>query len=87
MRSRRLNNLLDDIRTSLKNHYHEIENHEAYVNAEKVRNAFLGYSIRQNTLLELFRNHNEDARKLIGTIKPKPPCLSTTGPAVVLKNI
>ena len=69
MNSRQLNNLLDDIRMSLKNHYHEIENHEAYVNAEKVRNAFLGYSIRQRTLLELFRNHNEDARKLIGISK------------------
>ena len=69
MNARQFNNLLDDIRTSLRNHYHEIENHEAYVNAEKVRNAFLGYSIRQNTLLELFRNHNEDARKMIGISK------------------
>ncbi|MFT3752270.1 MAG: site-specific integrase [Paludibacter sp.] len=71
MNSRQLNNLLDDIRSSLKNHYHEIENHETYVNAEKVRNAFLGYSIRQNTLLGLFRNHNDDARKLIGIGKSK----------------
>lgn len=69
LKSRQLNNLLDDIRTSLKNHYRDIENHEAYVTAEKVRNAFLGYSIKQNTLLELFRNHNEDARKLVGINK------------------
>ena len=40
LKSRQLNNLLDDIRTSLRNHYHDIETHEAYVTAEKV----LGYS-------------------------------------------
>ena len=68
-KSRLLNNLLDDIRTSLKNHYHEIETHEAYVTAEKVRNAFLGYSTKQRTLLELFKSHNEDAKKLVGISK------------------
>ena len=68
-KSRQTNNLLDDIRTSLKNHYHEIETHEAYVTAEKVRNAFLGYSTKQSTLLELFKTHNEDARKLVGINK------------------
>jgi len=68
-KSRLLNNLLDDIRTSLKNHYHEIETHEVYVTAEKVRNAFLGYSTKQSTLLELFKSHNEDARKLLGISK------------------
>jgi len=68
-KSRQLNNLLDDIRTSLKNHYHEIETHETYVTAEKVRNAFLGYSTKQSTLLELFKTHNEDAQKLLGISK------------------
>jgi site-specific recombinase XerD len=68
-KSRQINNLLDDIRTSLKNHYHEIETHEAYVTAEKVRNAFLGYSTKQRTLLELFKSHNEDAKKLVGISK------------------
>jgi site-specific recombinase XerD len=69
LKSRQLNNLLDDIRTSLKNHYRDIENHEAYVTAEKVRNAFLGYSTKQSTLLELFKIHNEDAQKLLGISK------------------
>jgi len=70
-KSRQANNLLDDIRTSLKNHYHEIETHETYVTAEKVRNAFLGYSTKQRTLLELFKSHNEDAKKLVGISKTK----------------
>lgn len=68
-KSRQLNNLLDDIRTSLKNHYREIEIQEAYVTAEKVRNAFLGYTTKQRTLMELFKKHNEDARKLVGISK------------------
>ncbi|MBP1640676.1 MAG: integrase family protein [Bacteroidetes bacterium] len=69
MQARRLNNLLEDIRTSLRNHYREIEVHEAYVTAEKIRNAFLGYDVKLHTLLELFKSHNEDARKLIGISK------------------
>lgn len=68
-KSRQLNNLLEDIRTSLKNHYHAIETHETFVTAEKVRNAFLGYSTKQCTLLELFKSHIVDARKLVGINK------------------
>ncbi len=69
LKARQLNSLLDDVRTSLKNHFHDIETHEAYVTAEKVRNAFLGITIRQQTLLETFRKHNEDVRKLVGISK------------------
>lgn len=69
LKARQLNSLLDDVRTTLKNHYHDIEVHEAYVTAEKVRNAFLGITSRQQTLLELFRSHNEDVKKLIGISK------------------
>ena len=64
--AREFNALLDDIRTSLRNHYREIEKYEAYVTAEKVRNAFLGITVRQQTLLGTFRKHNEDEKKLIG---------------------
>lgn len=69
LRARQLNSLLDDVRTSLKNHFHDIETHEAYVTAEKVRNAFLGITIRQQTLLGTFRKHNEDVQKLVGISK------------------
>lgn len=69
LKARQLNSLLDDVRTSLKNHFHEIETHEAYVTAEKVRNAFLGITVRQQTLLGTFRKHNEDVQKLVGISK------------------
>jgi integrase len=68
-KAKQLNNILEDIKVSLRNHYREIETHETYVTAEKIRNTFLGYAIKQNTLLEVFRNHIEDDRKLIGVSK------------------
>lgn len=64
-KARQFNSLLDDVRTSLKNHFHDIETYEANVTAEKVRNAFLGITIRQQTLLGTFRKHNEDVQKLV----------------------
>lgn len=71
VKARQLNDLLDDMRTSIKNHYHDIEQQEAYVTAEKVKNAFLGNTTKQRTLLELFHKHLEDARKLLGISKTK----------------
>ncbi len=69
LKARQLNSLLDEIRTSLRNHFHDIEALETYVTAEKVRNAFLGITVRRQTLLETFRKHNEDVQKLIGISK------------------
>lgn len=69
MKARQLNGLLDDMQTSLRNHYYEIEKRESYVTAEKVRNAFLGIETKQRTLLELFKKQNDDARKLVGISK------------------
>ncbi len=69
LKARQFNSLLDDVRTSLKNHFHDIETYEAYVTAEKVRNAFLGISVRQQTLLTTFRKYNEDVQKLVGISK------------------
>lgn len=69
LKSRQLNETLEDIRTSLKNHYRDIEIQETFVTAEKVRNAFLGLTTKQRTLLEILKKHNEDERKLVGISK------------------
>ena len=69
VKARQMNSMLDDIRTALNNHYRYVESRDSFVTAEKVRNAFLGYETRQQTLLELFRQHNEDASKLNGISK------------------
>lgn len=67
--ARNLNALLEEMRASLHRHYHDIEARDAFVTPEKIRNAFLGIETRQRTLLELFRRHNEEARKLLGVSK------------------
>lgn len=66
LKARQLNTLLESIRFSITNHYREIERIEGYVTVEKVRNAYLGITTRQQTLLELYKKHNEDVQKLIG---------------------
>lgn len=52
-----LNGLLDNFRASLTQHYREISDREATVTAEKVRNAFLGLQMRNDSLLDLFDEH------------------------------
>ena len=66
VKARHFNSTLEDIRVSLINHYREIELHESYVTAEKVRNAFLGITTRQQTLLSTFADFNGDVKKLVG---------------------
>jgi hypothetical protein len=52
--AQKLNGLLDNFRASLTQHYREISDREATITAEKVRNAFLGIQMRNDSLLELF---------------------------------
>ena len=64
-----INALLNDIRTSIHNVYHELLVRENIVSAEKVKNTFLGTGVEHRTLLELIRIYNEDIKKLIGISK------------------
>lgn len=67
----KMNSLLENIKNSLTNHYREIETRDSSVTVEKIRNSFLGFETRQQTLLELFKKHNEEAEKLVGISKTK----------------
>lgn len=69
MQANKLNALLDNMKASLMNHYRTIEEYEACVTAEKVRNSFLGLVTKQQSLLEVFKQHNDDARTLVGISK------------------
>lgn len=73
--SKTLNSRLDNIRNSISNHCHEIANRDSFVTAEKIKNAFLGFNTNQNTLLELFKKHNEDIEKLVGISKSHSYCV------------
>jgi len=66
-----VNNLLNNIKTSIYNVYHDLQTKENNVNAERVKNIFLGIEVKHQTVLELFQRHNEDVAKLVGISKSK----------------
>ena len=63
------NRQLDKIRVGINKAYQDICDKDNYVTAEKVRNAFLGMGMSHETLLAVFRQHNEDYEKQVGKIK------------------
>jgi site-specific recombinase XerD len=67
--SKQYNAQLDEIRTSVHSIYHELQRKDNYVTAEKVKNEFLGLSEHHETLLNLFKKHNDDVKKLVGINK------------------
>ena len=66
-----LNATLDEIRASIIHHYREIEREESHVTAEKIRNTFLGVTVKKQMLLQVFRQHNDEMSKLVGIGKSK----------------
>ena len=64
-----INKLLDDIKPSLNQIYHEQQRRDNYVTAEKVKNEFLGHSENHATLLNLFGKYNNEVKQLIGISK------------------
>lgn len=65
----KINALLEDIKASLNNIYHEQQWRDNYVTAEKVKNEFLGHSEKHETILNLFKKHNDDVKQLVGISK------------------
>ena len=63
------NRTLDKIRVGSNKAYQDICDKDNYVTAEKVRNVFLGMGMNHETLLAVFRQHNEDYEKQVGKIK------------------
>lgn len=66
-----LNRTLEDIRATIRSHYYELERYEALVTAEKVRNAFLGITVRTESILQLFKELLEEYKALEGISKSK----------------
>ena len=63
------NRMLDKIRVGIDRAYQQISDRDNYVTAEKVRNAYLGLGMNHETLLAVFRQHNEDYKKQVGKLK------------------
>lgn len=66
-----INSLWDTIKASIYKVYHDLQTRENNVSAERVKNIFLGIEVKHQTILELFRRHNEDIEKLVGVSKTK----------------
>ena len=64
--SERINRHPDNIRIQIGKHYQSICDHDAYVTAEKVKNAWLGMGERYQTLVEVFEHYTNDLFKRIG---------------------
>ena len=64
--SERINRHLDNIRIQIGKHYQSICDHDAYVTAEKVKNAWLGMGERYRTLVDVFEHYTNDLFKRIG---------------------
>ncbi len=65
---RRQNSLLDDVKASLHRIYHEMQRFDV-VTSEKIKNEFLGFNEKHDTLLDLFDRHNQDVKSLVGISK------------------
>ena len=67
-----LNSRLNDIQVILKDHYYDIQRRHGYVTAEMVRNAYMGITQREESLLKLYEQHLADTKKLVGLSKADP---------------
>ena len=66
-----INALLDTIKAAIYKIYYDLQTRESSITAERIKNIFLGIEVKQQTLLELFKRHNEDVEKLVGISKSK----------------
>ena len=57
---------LDKIRTDINRHYQEVMQTDAFVTANKVKNAYLGLDVMQDTFLALFAKHNQEFSRKVG---------------------
>lgn len=57
---------LDKIRVDINRHYQEVIQADGFVTADKVKNAYLGLGVKQDTFLTLFAKHNEEFSRKVG---------------------
>ena len=85
--NKQVNSLLEEIKASLHNIYHEMQRRDNYVTAEKVHNAFLGIGMKHETLLTVFSQHNEDYVKQAGKTKVSAAIGNTVLYTTICQNL
>ncbi|OAV75512.1 Tyrosine recombinase XerD [Bacteroidales bacterium Barb7] len=66
-----VNAILESIKTTMTKIYRDQQERETNVTPERIKNSFFGIETQHQTLLELFKRHNDDVEKLIGKTKSK----------------
>lgn len=67
-----LNGRIDDMRVVIKEHYYDILQRHGYVTAEMVRNAYMGITAKEESLIPIYKEHLEETKKLVGLSKAHP---------------
>lgn len=61
-----LNRFFDTLKTKCVSIYDELVRNEEYVDADTVKNIFLGKGQKQYMILEIFQDHNDEMESLVG---------------------
>ena len=69
--AQRINRAVDKIRVEINRRYQELMQTDGYVTAAKLKDAYLGIGIKQETLLKLFEQHNSEFAKKVGHSRAK----------------
>ena len=64
--AQRINRAVDKIRVEANRRYQELMKTDRYVTAAKLKDAYLGIGVKQETLLKLFEQHNAEFEKKVG---------------------
>lgn len=64
-----LNSRLTDIQMLLKRHFYDLEQQQGYATAEQVKNAYMGITAKQESLMPVYREFLEETKKMIGIKK------------------
>ena len=57
---------LDKIRVDINRHYQDVMQVDGFVTADKIKNAYLGLGVKQDTFLTLFAKHNWEFSRKVG---------------------
>ena len=69
--AQKVNSQIDKINVAINARYREILSMKGQATVNEVKNAFTGNAFAQETILKLFREHNEDLEKRIGVNRAK----------------
>jgi site-specific recombinase XerD len=64
-----VNRILESIKVTMTKIYRDLQEKESSVTPERIKNIFFGIEVKNQMLLELFKQYNEDIHKLIGISK------------------